>query len=79
MISELAATTMAMVATVVGSINKRWSTNSLLTDLQLDQPLLVIKDAVVNLANLFFKFDLILKHVIKLGWHGIDQIENTGS
>ena len=56
MISELAATMMAMVATVVGSINKRWSTNSLLTDLQLDQPLLVIHDLVVNFDQLFFNF-----------------------
>jgi len=36
------------------------STASLLSDFQLDQPLLVIKDTIVDLSNLFFKLDLIL-------------------
>ena len=36
------------------------STASLLSDFQLDQPLLVIKDTIVDFSNLFFKLDLIL-------------------
>lgn len=36
------------------------SVTSLLSDFQLDQPLLVIKDTIVDFSNLFFKLDLIL-------------------
>jgi hypothetical protein len=55
------------------------SATSLWLDLQLDQPLLVIKDTIIHLSNLFFKFDLILKYIIKFGRHRIHQVEDAGS